>query len=491
MAVKTFTVTVVNTGGGNKYFIDGVQQATVALARGATYKFDQSDSSNSTHPLVFSSDSGNSTPYTTGVTTNGTPGSSGAYTEIAVATSAPSNLYYYCSNHAGMGGAANITSDSYGALTWNTNAFGSSVNTVSITGIAMAGALGTPTETIGDANIDVTGIAMTTTQGSVSATGLALVTPTGISLTSSEGTVDVGPDASVTGVQASMALGTLDAFHLEGWGRQQWNSFAWGISGTLLVTGNQATTNTGSVDIQAGASAGPATNNGQTITGALGTPVIDIQSKVFPVGVEMSSTLGTADAGPDAMATGNQATASLGTIDAFNAQGWGRQQWNVNAWGVEGQFANIDVTGVAMSSNLGSVSETISGNANVTANTLNVAQVTIANVDPAPDAMITGNFMIGSLGQLGMQGDVPQDVTGIAMSANLGTLAVDLNTPVDVTGIAMSASLGNENIVIHVDVPLTGNTLTMGQGSGSALIWNEVNTGTAPIDPPGWTEVAA
>ena len=99
MAVKTFTVTVVSTGGGNKYFIDGVQQATVALARGATYKFDQSDSSNNTHPLVFSSDSGNSTPYTTGVTTNGTPGSSGAYTEIAVATSAPSNLYYYCSNH--------------------------------------------------------------------------------------------------------------------------------------------------------------------------------------------------------------------------------------------------------------------------------------------------------------------------------------------------------------------------------------------------------
>jgi hypothetical protein len=67
-------------------------------------------------------------------------------------------------------------------------------------------------------------------------------------------------------------------------------------------------------------------------------------------------------------------------------------------------------------------SETITGNANVTANTLNVAQVTIANVDPAPDAEVTGNFMIGSLGQLGMQGDVPQDVTGIAMSAGLGSV---------------------------------------------------------------------
>ena len=53
MAVRTFTVTVVSTGGGNKYFIDGVQQATVALARGATYRFDQSDSSNGTHPLLL------------------------------------------------------------------------------------------------------------------------------------------------------------------------------------------------------------------------------------------------------------------------------------------------------------------------------------------------------------------------------------------------------------------------------------------------------
>ena len=44
---KTFTVTVVSTDSGNKYFIDGVQQATINIAEGGTYKFDQSDSSNS------------------------------------------------------------------------------------------------------------------------------------------------------------------------------------------------------------------------------------------------------------------------------------------------------------------------------------------------------------------------------------------------------------------------------------------------------------
>ncbi len=108
--VTTYAVTVASYAGGNRFYIDGVVYPTLNLSEGSTYRFDQSDSSNSGHPLRFSTTAngthGGGTEYTTGVTTSGTPGSAGAYTQITVAGGAPT-LYYYCTNHSGMGGQAN------------------------------------------------------------------------------------------------------------------------------------------------------------------------------------------------------------------------------------------------------------------------------------------------------------------------------------------------------------------------------------------------
>jgi len=107
----TYVVKVVSDS-GNKYRFDdfGTSAVTLELQEGGTYTFDQSDSSNATHPLRFYTAADKTGgEYTTGVTTTGTPGSSGAQTVITVAASAPT-LYYQCSSHSGMGGQANTNS---------------------------------------------------------------------------------------------------------------------------------------------------------------------------------------------------------------------------------------------------------------------------------------------------------------------------------------------------------------------------------------------
>ena len=102
-----YAVTVYNDGGGNKYYIDGVKQDTVTgLIRGATYTFDTSDSTVSSHPFRFSATSngshGGGSEYT-----NGVAAITGAATTITVPYNAPETLYYYCTSHSGMG--ADIT----------------------------------------------------------------------------------------------------------------------------------------------------------------------------------------------------------------------------------------------------------------------------------------------------------------------------------------------------------------------------------------------
>ena len=121
---QTYTVKVVSDS-GNKYRFDdfGTSAVTLDLQEGGTYTFDQSDSSNAGHPLRFSTTSngthGGGSEYTTGVTTSGTPGSSGAYTRITVASGA-ATLYYYCTQHSGMGGQAN-TNSTYGSSNFSGN----------------------------------------------------------------------------------------------------------------------------------------------------------------------------------------------------------------------------------------------------------------------------------------------------------------------------------------------------------------------------------
>tara|TARA_B100001287_G_scaffold107686_2_gene90709 strand:- start:1577 stop:3562 length:1986 start_codon:yes stop_codon:yes gene_type:complete len=139
---NTITVTAV-TGA---FIIDGTNKQALNLIPSLTYRFDQSDASNAGHPLKFSTTADGThasggAEFTTGVTTVGTPGQAGAYTQIIVEQDSV-NLFYFCSQHSGMGNTAysayNVlsTAPSDGeVLTYNA-AQGVYVNTAASSGTA-------------------------------------------------------------------------------------------------------------------------------------------------------------------------------------------------------------------------------------------------------------------------------------------------------------------------------------------------------------------
>ncbi len=303
---------------------------------------------------------------------------------------------------------------------------------------------------------------------------------------------NANPTVIPTGFGMSAALGD-ESSSTEinvGWGRQEWGLQGWGIAGTTIPTGISATFSLGTVTTTADANTGPSTNNNQLLSLGLGSVTATGLAEVTPTGLALTNNLGTVDASPDAMPTGVAASMGLGTVEAFNLAGWGRLGWGDNDWGDAGSSVQVDISGIAMTAALGSPTE-ITGDATIIANTLNVAQLTLGVVDPAPDAAVTGNFMIGALGTLGMQGDVAPSVTGIAMSAALGNETIDLNQQVNVTGNPLLARVASVSAFTDVNATFNGFGLTTTVGSGNALIWNDVNTGSAPIDPPGWREVVA
>ena len=110
LEVKVVTKTAAHPEHGNGstsgYTIDGIEGAYLEFTPGNTYKFNQSDSSNNGHPLLFYEDAAKTTAYTTGVTNNHSttaPGNSGSYTQIIPTTSTPPVLFYQCSSHSLMG----------------------------------------------------------------------------------------------------------------------------------------------------------------------------------------------------------------------------------------------------------------------------------------------------------------------------------------------------------------------------------------------------
>ena len=309
-AIRTFTVTVVSTGYGNKYVIDGVQQDTVNLAEGYTYIFNYP----SAHPFRFSTTSdgthNSGTEYTTGVTVN-----SSTQVQITVAASAP-QLYYYCSSHSGMGGQANtVDPDTWGVLQWGQNSWGSQDDvSVTLTGLSATSSVGSlitfnetgwGSDTWGAENWGQSGIN---------------VTLTGLSATA---TVNLPSESVVT----KPGWGTL-SWGINGWGSVEAAQFtlpslsATSTVGTLDpadqtmgLTGLSATSTIGSLTTKSDATF---TLSGLSATSSVGTVTAAAQIVGLPA-LSATSTVGTLSPASVMGLTGLSASTSIGTVTVSSA----------------------------------------------------------------------------------------------------------------------------------------------------------------------------
>ncbi len=105
---KTANHRYTGVGDNRSFLFDGDEAPYIQFVPGKTYRFNQADSSNTNHRLKFYLESDRTTEYTTGVTHNGTPGSTNAYTQIVVTKQTPSVLYYQSENHDRIGNEVSI-----------------------------------------------------------------------------------------------------------------------------------------------------------------------------------------------------------------------------------------------------------------------------------------------------------------------------------------------------------------------------------------------
>ena len=446
-----FLVTVPGgTGGG--YYIGGVQKPIIPVVTGGTFRFNQNDATNNNHPLILSTTTSTAGIISTGVSyyldgaSNATDyrntslfnAASVRYIEITVAET--SDFYYLCSVHGfSMGNNMDVTSNTWSALSWNAGNWND------------------------QADIDFI--------------------PTGINLTTS--------------------LNSVDAFPNEGWGSDRWGIENWGQSGlNLTVTGNSLSTTVGGPAFDWSESSWNSSelNWGgfSNVTVALGmqvdvtglqlntslnsvTEVITVDA--FVTGLQLNTLLNEVDIGPDANVTGEQLNLSVGTVQAYNVEGWGRETWGEDVWGAEGLWEQVSVTGQQLNLSLNSVTPIANANVDVIGQQLNVTE---GEVDPSPDAMVIGIGMTVALavGTV-IAGDANTLVTGEQLNIAQGTAIGDANTIPTITGFQLTSAVGTVFAGGNTDVNITGIALTVSLNSINNQIWTVINTGTAAT----WIEI--
>jgi hypothetical protein len=269
-------------------------------------------------------------------------------------------------------------------------------------------------------------------------------------------------------------LGTSTEVNL-GWGRLAWGENAWGIAGDVLITGIgvSAGIGTGSVSIDVTVDD---VVTGQQLNLNTGALIARGDNETQLSGFELTIEEGVIDPAPDVMLTGIGLTASSGTVDAYNEEGWGRDTWGSEVWGASGLWAFAPVTGIGLTANLGTVDAKPVTFVDLIGNGLTVEE---GIVDPSPDATVVGiglsaSIAVGSV----VEADANVSITGFALEIAQGQAELDAVTFAVLTGQELEIALNS--VVAGASAEVTPNSieLTITTGSINIQAWQIVNTGS-------------
>jgi hypothetical protein len=337
--------------------------------------------------------------------------------------------------------------------------------------------------------------------------------------------VNVIPTSNL--LQSNISSVSVNGEINSGWGRNTWGSQAWGINGTLILSGQELTTSLNSVTALAVTFA-PVTIP-EVLGMDLGDPYISLDAEAAVVGEQITTFIGDVDVSPDVSITGITANLTLNSVNASNAQGWGRLTWGSLPWGVDVSDLAVQLTGVEGHVDVGSVDINADGNQSVNtgvfaeavtegfatitadANAFPTSQIlnlsldsvsiigtgnvsltgqnltTVLNdVDVSPDADVTGQTLTTALGIA--QSAISTDAypTAQSLSLSLNSVSIDLNQQVNVTGQSIISSLNSVSILGNTIASPTGISLTGSVGQVYVTAWQIVDTGQninwTPVD---------
>src|SRR5210317_711359 len=250
----------------------------------------------------------------------------------------------------------------------------------------------------GTANVDVTGIQATLSNGGAVAGSSVLVSVTGSQLTSSIGEEDINVGVPVTGQQLSITNKTSTQDTLTAFGEAP------------FATLSPSTFNIPSVQIEA-------------TTGAGQLPSFLLQSTLGTFSV-------TADGNVSVVVTEHTMNTSVGDVDITG-------------------IANVSVTGTQMTMTLGDESAFTDHTVEVTGQ-----QLTMSMGEEVPtgnaDVDVTGIQLTSSIGTATQE--TRYNVTGVQMSTSIGSVTITANADVDVTGIQLQTNTGNPNITAWAEI---------------------------------------